>query len=159
MRSRFDGRTDDAVSGATTVPLATERVRKVRDAREIVLPDEYQDGLSAGSLVRARSCWLDLLAVDALDDRQRFTFVFHCPTRRMAFGLTDFLRYTDYGGFVRAANRNGECERDLWKVAGSTHGTVWSLPSLEHLFMDLRGAGSRYGSVLVTLDLAPAPSC
>jgi len=119
------------------------------------LIDEYQDGLSAGSLVKARRCWLELLDADALHRHQWFTFVFHCPTERMARGLTDFVRYAAYAGFVHVADRDGVPARGAWNVAGTTHGTIWSLPSLEHLFMDLRGAGVRYGSALVTLDLVP----
>ena len=128
----------------------------MRSAPTIALLDEYQDGLSAGSLVKARGCWLDLLAADALHCRQRFTFVFQCPTQRMALGLTDCLRYASYAGFVRVADHVGMPARGTWRVAGTTHGTIWSLPSLEHLFMDLRRAGTRYGSVLVTLDLMPS---
>lgn len=118
-----------------------------------MLLDEYQDGLSAGSLVKARRCWLELLHAAALHHRRRFTFVFQCPTKRMALGLTDFLRYAHYAGFVRITDGSDVPERNAWKVAGSTHAAVWSLPSLEHLFMDLRGAGTRYGSALVMLDL------
>jgi hypothetical protein len=40
------------------------------------LPDEYQDGLSEGSLGRARRCWLDLTAAGSLKAPQRFTFTF-----------------------------------------------------------------------------------
>ena len=122
------------------------------------LPDEYQDGLSAGSLVKARDCWLHLVAADVLHERQRFMFAFHCPTRRMALGLTDFLRYAEYAGFVRTADGGGGPERETWRVAGSTHATIWSLHSLEHLFMRLRRAGTRYGSVLAMLDLVPSVS-
>jgi hypothetical protein len=128
----------------------------VRRAPTIALLDEYQDGLSAGSLVKARGCWLHLLAAEALHCRQRFTFVFQSPTERMALGLTDFLRYAAYAGFVRVADRAGIPGRDLWRVAGTTHATIWALPDLEHLFMDLRGAGTRYGSTLVMLDLVPS---
>ena len=123
------------------------------------LPDEYQDGVSAGSLVKARRCWLDLLATDILPLSQRFTFVFRSPTQRMALGLMDFLRYAHYGGFVRTTDRVGVPQGDPWQVAGTTHATVWSLPSLEHLFMHLRGAGSRYESALMTLDLLPMSRC
>jgi hypothetical protein len=117
------------------------------------LPDEYQDGGSAGSLVKARRHWLDLVSADVLPLPQRFTFVFRSPTERMALGLMDFLRYTDYTGFVRTADRDGVPQGDPWQVVGTSRATVWSLPSLEHLFMDLRGAGSRYESQLLTLDL------
>jgi hypothetical protein len=122
-------------------------------------PDEYQDGRSAGSLVQARRCWLDLLAADALPLPQRFTFVFGCPTERMAFGLTDFLRYTPYAGFVRAADRVDAPAGRPWHVTGTTQCAVWSLSSLEHLFMHLRSAGGRYASALETLTLVPAPPC
>jgi hypothetical protein len=125
----------------------------------VALPDEYQDGVSAGSLVKARRCWLDLVAADVLPLPQRFTFVFRSPTQRMALGLMDFLRYTDYAGFVRPTDRVGAPEGNPWQVAGTTHATVWSLPSLEHLFMRLRRAGSRYESALVTLDLLPMSRC
>lgn len=118
-----------------------------------VLPDEYQDGLSAGSLVKARRCWHELVATDGVRFPQRFTFVFHCPTERMALGLMDFLRYTSYAGYVRTADRVVISAIDPWQVTGTTHATVWSLQTLEHLFMRLAGAGSRYESVLMTLDL------
>jgi hypothetical protein len=124
----------------------------VRRATPTALLDEYQDGVSAGSLVKARRCWLELLDADALHCHQRFTFIFQCPTERMARGLTDFVRYAEFAGFVRIIDGAGP-ERNAWKVVGSTHATLWSLPSLEHLFMDLRGAGTRYGSALVMLDL------
>jgi hypothetical protein len=117
------------------------------------LPDEYQDGVSAGSLVKARGCWIDLLTADVLPLAQRFTFVFHCPTQRMALGLTDFLRYTAFAGYVRMTDPMGRPLGDSWKVAGTTNAAVWSLPTLEHLFMRLRAAGMRYESALVTLDL------
>lgn len=120
-----------------------------------VLPDEYQDGVSAGSLVTARRHWLDLLAADTLPLPQWFTFVFQSPTQRMALGLMDFLRYTEYAGFVRTTDRADIPPVDPWQVAGTTRATAWSLPSMEHLFMHLRAAGSRYESVLVTLDLLP----
>lgn len=115
------------------------------------LPDEYQDGVSAGSLAKARQCWLDLQAADAHSLPQQFTFAFRSPTHRMALGLVDYLRYTDYAGFVRTTDHGGH----PLQVAGTTHATVWSLPSLENLFMGLRGAGSRYLSALETLDLLP----
>lgn len=109
-----------------------------------------------GSLVRARRCWLDLLAADALLLPQRFRFTFGCPTERMAQGLTDFLRYTPYAGFVRATGVTGDTS---WQVVGTTHATSWSLSSLEHLFMHLRGAGARYESPIETLDLVPVEPC
>lgn len=121
--------------------------------------DEYQDGVSAGSLARARSCWHDLRAAGSFPLPQRFTFVFHCPTRPMAVALTDFLRYTHFAGFVRATDRVAVPHGERWQVAGTTHATVWSLSSLEHLFMRLRRAGSRYESALATLDLLPTPRC
>jgi hypothetical protein len=117
--------------------------------------DEYQDGWSAGSLVQARRCWLELDAADLLAHPQRFAFVFEAPTDRMAVGLTDFLRYAHYAGFVRSTER----AEGPWRVAGTTHAAVRTLTGLEHLFMQLRGAGSRYASALVTLDLLPAVPC
>jgi len=123
------------------------------------LPDEYQDGVSAGSLVKARRCWMDLSAANALLSPQRFSFGFHSPTQQMAFGLMDFLRYTDYAGLVRTTDRVSVPPGDPWHVAGTTHASVWSLPSLEHLFVRLRGAGPRYESALVTLDLLPRSQC
>jgi hypothetical protein len=119
------------------------------------LPDEYQDGRSAGSLVKARRCWLELMGAGVLPLPQRFTFVYRCPTARMAAGLTDFLRYADYGGFVRSTGDLVVTEAPPWQVAGTTRAAVWSLASLEHLFMRLRGAGSRYDSRLAVLDLVP----
>jgi hypothetical protein len=122
-------------------------------------PDEYQDGVSAGSLARARRCWNELLAAGNLPHPQRFTFVFHCPTQPLAVALTDFLRYTHFAGFVRSTDRVGAHDGERWHVAGATHATVWSLSSLEHLFMRLRRAGSRYESALATLDLLPVTLC
>ncbi len=119
------------------------------------LPDEYQDGVSAGSLVKARRCWLDLSAAGMLLLPQLFTFVFHCPTQRMALGLVDFLRYTPFAGFVRTTNHVGHTRGDRWQVVGTTRATVWSLATLEHQFMRLRAAGSRYESALVNLNLLP----
>ncbi len=119
------------------------------------LPDEYQDGASAGSLVKARRHWLDLVAADRLPLPQQFTFVFHSPTQRMALGLMEFLRYTYYAGFVRTTGQIAVHDEEPWQVAGTTRATVWCLPSLEHLFMRLRSAGPRYESALVTLDLLP----
>jgi len=119
------------------------------------VPDEYQDGVSAGSLVKARRCWLHLSAADALPLPQRFAFVFQSPTRRMALGLMDFLRYAHYAGFVRTNELVGLPLERPWQVAGTTLAAIWSLPSLEHLFMHLRGAGPRYESMLVTVDVVP----
>ena len=117
--------------------------------------DEYQDGLSAGSLVRARRCWLELAADELLALPQRFAFVFEAPTGRMAVGLTDFLRYAHYAGFVRSTER----VESPWQVRGTTHASLRTLPSLEHLFMHLRLAGVRYESTLTTLDLLPVTPC
>jgi len=122
-------------------------------------PDEYQDGRSAGSLVQARLCWLDLLAADALPLPQRFRFVFGCPTEGMAVGLTGFLRYTPFAGLVRSADAADVPAGAPWPVTGTTQCAVWSLSSLEHLFMHLRGAGGRYESALTTLILVPAAPC
>jgi hypothetical protein len=113
--------------------------------------DEYQDSASTGSLVSARRCWLDLGVTGALPHLQQFSFGFACPSRRMALGLMDFLGYAPYAGFVTAGDGSG-----AWRVAGTTRPRVHSLPSLEHLFMDLRRAAARYDSRLVTLDLLPA---
>jgi hypothetical protein len=123
--------------------------------RTIGLPDEFQDGRSAGSLVRARRCWLDLMDAGGLHLPQRFTFRFQCPTERMAAGLTDFLRYAAYGGFVRLTDTVTTGSEPGWLVAGTTPPAIWSLASLEHLFMRLRGAGARYDSALATLHLLP----
>ncbi len=71
----------------------------------------------------------------------------------MAAGLTDFLRTSHYARFVRLPDRIGVPERDFWPVAGTTSATVWSLASLEHLFMRLRRAASRYESALVSVDI------
>ena len=118
-------------------------------------PDEYQDGLSAGSLVKARSCWLELSAAEALHLPQRFTFAFGFPSQLMARGLTRFLRHTRYAGFVRPTNHVGTRVEDPWRVRGTTRAAVWSLPTLEHLFMRLRKAGSRYESALLIPSLQP----
>ena len=122
-------------------------------------PDEYQDGVSAGSLARARSCWHGLLSAESTLLPQRFAFVFHCPTRRMAVDLIDFLQFTHFAGFVRSTDCVEPPQVDRWRVAGATHAKVWSLSSLEHLFMRLRRAGSRYESTLLTLDLLPVQRC
>jgi hypothetical protein len=124
-------------------------------ARSVTLADEYQDGGSAGSLVRARRCWLELDAADLLQHPQRFAFAFEAPTDRMAVGLTDFLRYAHYAGFVRSTER----AEAPWRVAGTTHAALRSLTSIEHLFMHLRTAASRYASTLVTLERLPASPC
>jgi len=73
----------------------------------------------------------------------------------MARGLTDFLRYADYAGFVRTPDALVAGTAAAWPVLGTTQPAVWSLESLEHLFMDLRRAGVRYGSELAALDLLP----
>lgn len=119
-------------------------------------PDVYQDGRSPGSLVQARRCWLDLLSADTLALPQRFTFVFDCPTRRMAGGLVGFLRYADFAGFVRTIGQSITKTSNPHQVEGTTWASVWSLPRLEHLFMQLRAAGNRYESSLVSLDLHAA---
>ena len=129
----------------------------IRGRVSAVLPDEYQDGRSPGSLVKARRCWLDLIAAGALPLSQRFTFTFQCPSRRMAVGLTDFLRYADYAGFIRPGDAVGQRTERPWDVKGTTRSAIWSLPSLENLFMRLRAAASRYESALVTLDLVSGP--
>lgn len=71
-------------------------------------------------------------------------------------GLTDHLRYACYAGFVRSTEGIEVVAEPPWRVAGTTQAAVWSLASLEHLFMDLRRAGARYDSALATLDLLPA---
>jgi len=73
----------------------------------------------------------------------------------MAGGLTDFLRYADYAGFVRAPDAPVVGTGPAWRVLGTTRPAVWSLESLEHLFMDLRRAGVRYASALASLELLP----
>ena len=120
-----------------------------------VLPDEFQDGISAGSLAKARRCWIELSASGTALHPQLFTFIFRCPNERMALGLMDFLRYTPFAGFVRKTIRVADPLDDCWQVVGTTHGTVFSLASLEHLFMQLRGAGVRYESTLEDLQLLP----
>jgi hypothetical protein len=107
--------------------------------------------------VQARRCWLDLLAGDMLPLPQHFAFAFRCPTERMAAGLTEFLRYAPYAGFVRVGDHAGTAEGRRWSVSGTTTGAIWSLSSLEHLFMSLRSAGSRYDSALEALALSPTP--
>lgn len=124
------------------------------DTAPAALPDEYQDGASAGSLVNARRIWLDLSDADTLPLPHHFTFLFHAPNRRMAQGLADCLRDTPYGGVVRTGDETGPAG-DRWPVAGSTPATVWSLARLEHLSMCLRGVGSCHESALVTLDVQP----
>jgi len=120
-----------------------------------IVPDEYQDGGSAGSLTEARRCWLELSAAGVQHLPQLFTFVFHCPTERLALGLMDFLRQTHCAGFVRTTAQVAGYQDDQWSVVGTTHAAIWSFPNLEHLFMRLRGAASRYESALVALDLMP----
>jgi hypothetical protein len=120
-----------------------------------MLNDEYQDGASMGSLVSARRCWLDLQAASALSRPQRFSFAFTCPSRLMALGLMDFLRYLPYAGFVGATDGIVPRPVGVWQVAGTTRPEVRSLTCLEHLFMGLRHAATRYESRLVTLDLLP----
>jgi hypothetical protein len=120
------------------------------------LPDEYQDGLSEGSLSRARRCWLDLAATGSLQAPHRFTFAFQSPSPRMALGLTTFLRTANHAGFVRTLERPEAPDGVGWQVVGTTLSAVWSLASLEHLFMRMRGAATRYDSALVSLELVPA---
>lgn len=117
--------------------------------------DEFQDGVSAGSLVKARRSWLDLLTANILPFPQQFTFAFQCPTEQVAAGLMEFLRYTHYAGYVRTSNRSAGAGAP-WQVAGTTNPRVCSLPILEHLFMHMREAGSRYESLLTALNLLPA---
>jgi hypothetical protein len=120
--------------------------------------DEYQDGQSEGSLSRARRCWLDLEAAGLLQAPQRFTFAFQSPSPRMALGLTAFLRYATDAGFVRTLERTETSNGVGWQVVGTTLSAVWSLASLEHLFMRMRGAAARYDSALMSLELVPALS-
>ncbi len=122
------------------------------------LNDEYQDGASKGSLVSARQCWLDLQATRALRQPQRFFFAFDAPSRLMALGLVEFLRYTPFAGFVDASDGGSVRARGAWHIVGTTRPTVRSLSCLEHLFMGLRRAAARYDSTLVTLDLLPVPA-
>lgn len=120
-----------------------------------VLPDVYQDRLSAGSLVEARRHWIHLADTGILHRPHRFVFVFASPSPIMARGLETFLRYAEHAGFVRATNSAGTSGGEHeWRVVGTTRATVWSLSSLEHLFMALRGAGPRYESTLSAVDLA-----
>jgi hypothetical protein len=119
------------------------------------LPDEYQDGLSEGSLVRARRCWLDLTAAGSLRTPQRFTFAFQSRSLRMALGLTTFLRYAEHAGLVRTLERTETPDGDRWRVVGTTLTAVWSLASLEHLFMRMRSAAARYDCVLESLERVP----
>ena len=121
----------------------------------LAIHDEYQDGVSAGSLARARGCWHDLMMSQALPLPQRFTYAFRCPGQREALGLIDFLRHTEYAAFLQTTSRAGLPAGDPWQVVGTTRAFVWSLPSLEHLFMRMRRAGPRFESALVTLDLVP----
>jgi len=121
------------------------------------LPDEYQDGVSAGSLAKARRCWLDLAAAEALQLPHRFHFRFDCPTERTAVRLTDFLRHTDDAGFVGTEPRSRVPPPVSWMVVGTVDSAVWSLPDLEHLFMRLRAAAARHGSSLVNLECRRAP--
>jgi len=116
------------------------------------LPDEYQDGVSAGSLAKARRCWLDLAAAEALHLPHRFHFRFDCPSERTAVRLTDFLRHADEAGFVGTEPRSRVPPMNSWMVVGTVNSAVWSLPDLEHLFMRLRAAAAHHGSLLVTLE-------
>jgi hypothetical protein len=77
----------------------------------------------------------------------------------MATGLTGFLRHTLFAGFVRPADSSDVPAGAPWPVIGTTQCAVWSLSSLEHLFMHLRGAGRRYESALTALTLVPAAPC
>lgn len=117
--------------------------------------DEYQDGVSAGSLVRARRCWLALQATNALPLPQQFSFAFQCPTEQMAAGLMHFLRYTHYAAYVRMSYRKARPAGTPWRVTGTTNLRAYSLQALEHLFMHMRRAGSRYESLLMALKLVP----
>jgi hypothetical protein len=119
------------------------------------LNDEYQDGASLGSLVSARRCWLDLEAARALLHAHQFFFAFDCPSQFMALGLTNFLRYASYAGFVDTSDGTNAPTVGGWQVAGTTRRQVRSLSCLEHLFMGLRRAAARYNSSLVTLELVP----
>jgi hypothetical protein len=120
-----------------------------------VLPDEYQDAASAGSLVQARRCWLDLMNAASLPYPQRFAFDFRCPTERMAVGLVGHLRYADPGSYARVRDPVVTAAGAPWEITGTTTASVWSLPALEHLFMRLRHAGARYESTLEQLTLLP----
>ena len=121
------------------------------------MPDEYQDSLSVGSLFKARSCWQQLLAADRLALPQQFSFAFRCPSALMATALYESLRRAADAGCVGSVDRDAAQVEGSWQVTGRTHDTPWSLPSLEHLFMRLRRAGSRFDSSLTTLDLVAAP--
>jgi len=118
-----------------------------------VRPDEFQDASSAGSLIQARRCWLDLLAVQTPPQPQRFAFGFDCPTEHMAVGLQQYLRYADPGSYVRMPARTMTIDRPAWRIVGTTNASIWSLPALEHLFMRLRSAARRYESTLEQVGL------
>lgn len=120
-----------------------------------VLPDEYQDGASAGSLVRARRCWRDLLAAEALHLPQQFRFAFQCPTEDVALSLMEFLQSSN--AYEYTTEGVAMSRRDHWHLEGTTPATIWSLSSLEHLFMRMRGAGARHGCALMGLDMLSAP--
>lgn len=128
------------------------------DARLSALPpDEYQDGISAGSLVKARRCWQELSASGISHLPQRFAFQFRCPTQGLGLDLIEFLRGARDAGYESTTAQATIGSADPWHVVGTTHVAVWSLSSLEHLFMRMRGAGPRYASALVSLDLLSTP--
>jgi len=101
----------------------------------------------------ARRYWRDLLAANALHLPQEFTFIYQCPSEYMALGLVRFLRHSHHPGHKSSNNRLTVSTGEPWQVAGTTRSNVWSLSSLEHLFMGMRKAGPRYESALVNLDL------
>jgi hypothetical protein len=73
----------------------------------------------------------------------------------MALGLTTFLRYAEHAGLVRTLERTETPDGDRWRVVGTTLTAVWSLASLEHLFMRMRSAAARYDCVLESLERVP----
>jgi len=120
-------------------------------------PDEYQNPTSPGSLVMARRYWSDLVSANALHLPQQFAFLYHSPTERTALGLAEFLKAPPDGEYESTTDRVAVSPGDPWRVAGTTYATVWSLASLEHLFMRMRRAGSRNESALADLDLLGLP--
>lgn len=105
--------------------------------------------------MHARRCWLDLLTARTLPRPQRFLFGYHCPTEHMAVGLLEHLRYADPGSYVRMNAQAVTSDGAPWRIVGTTNASVWSLAALEHLFMRLRRAGTRYECSLEQVGLLP----
>lgn len=119
--------------------------------------DEYQDPTSPGSLVMARRYWRDLTSANALHLPQQFAFLYHSPTERTALDLAEFLKAPPDRDYESTTDRVAVSRGDPWRVSGTTYATVWSLTSLEHLFMRMRRAGSLHESALADLDLLGLP--